>query len=437
MTDTRFARRASSSNPSVLLLGGSAQNSDFVGETRRHNLKLIVVDKNPNCALALTADHFVNADCRDTETILNELGSWRETIFAVLTFSELTESVAQLCQDLDLPGASKAAAELFQSKVEAKKVFVAEGVPTPPAFLDKQIDWETLSPKSPLIKYDSAERWVLKPTSESGGRGISFHPNLSACLRTWARKERPSRWLAEQVVDGIHVDGNAFIASNGEFVRLGLSQRTFGGSGSREESVVTPPRISAQLSEEIYRAIEKGARAAGVSFGPVKADLIASEQGVFVLEMATRLHGPKLSVTAFTHVYRNYFDVIFMLYREAYRISGVAENRRSFSTTNELKLSGKTFLSVALERPAGRVRHISRMIPYLNAPGLPRVIIFLGENDVIEKDKNRESAIGFVYGAFEDDEFGTRCVHRIRRIAERGIVVSKLSDASQAEGRLT
>ena len=437
MTRSRTTRRLVIQKPTILLLGGSAQNSDFVDEISRLNLRLVVVDKNPTCALAPTADRFINSDCRDTEAILEGLGSWRETIFAVVTFSELTESVAQLSQDLNLPGATKAAAELFQSKVEAKKVFVAKGVPTPPAFVADQINWETLSPKTPSIEIGAAERWILKPTSESGGRGISFHPTLFACLKEWARKEQPSRWLAEQVVDGIHIDGNAFIDSNGEFVRLGLSQRTFGGSGSREESVETPPRISAQLSEQIYRAIEKGARAAGVSFGPVKADVIASEQGVFVLEMATRLHGPKLSVTAFTHVYRNYFDVIFMLYWEAISSSDLLEERGPFSTSSELKFSGKTFLSVALTKPAGRVTRISRMVPFLNAPSLPRVVIFVGENDLIEDDKSRESAIGFVFGAFEDREFGIRCVRKICRIAERGIAISKLNDMSQIKGSFT
>lgn len=431
MTDTRFARRPSSSNPSVLLLGGSAQNSDFVGETRRHNLNLIVVDRNPNCALALTADHFVNADCRDTETILNELGFWRETIFAVLTFSELTESVAQLCQDLDLPGASKATAELFQSKVEAKKVFVAEGVPTPPAFLDKQIDWETLSPKSPSIKFDATERWILKPTSESGGRGISFHPNLPACLRMWASKERPDQWLAEQVIDGIHIDGNAFITSNGEFVRLGLSQRTFAGSGAREETVEIPPSISTQVADEVYLATEKGARAAGVTFGPVKVDAVVSDQGVFVLEMATRLHGPKVSVTAFPHVYRNYSDVVFSLYWEGVRKLLPVDSSDACFSGEELDWSGETFLAVALSKPGGRVKSISRKIPFLNAPQLPRVLLYIEEGDIVEQDELREIAIGFVYGAFIDRDFGFDRVRRIKALVERGIVMGDPVDSPE------
>lgn len=419
--------------PSVLLLGGSAQMTDFIKEIRRLKLRLVVVDKNPNCALARAADFFINVDCRDAQRIVESLGHWQQSIFAVLTFSELTESVAQVCDSLRLPGADRASAALFQSKIESKKLFKARGVPTPQALLASQIDWQTLSPRARFAEGRTPKRWVLKPTSGSGGREISFHPTLMSCIEAWAKKERRNQWLAEHAVEGIHIDVNAFIDSSSEFVRLGLSQRTFGGSGSREESVETPPQINDQLADEIYRAVEKGARAAGVSFGPLKADVVATGQGVFVLEMATRLHGPKLSVTAFSHVYRNYFDVILSLYWEGFRSAALLETFQPAFQNGRLVYSGKVFLSVALTKPEGRVQRLSRKIPFLNSSGLPRVVIFVGEDDLIEPDGSRESAIGFVYGAFEDRDLGSRRVRRIREIAERGILISRPNDSCDAK----
>jgi hypothetical protein len=96
-------------------------------------------------------------------------------------------------------------------------------------------------------------------------------------------------WIVEPFIEGRHIDLNGFFW-HGRYYWNGIMEKET--RGTLPSWGWAPVDLDAGTITRAYGCLEKGARALGLTEGPVKGDLILMEDGTLVtLEIEPRLHG--------------------------------------------------------------------------------------------------------------------------------------------------
>lgn len=103
----------------------------------------------------------------------------------------------------------------------------------------------------------------------------------------------PRDMMIEEYVEGSMHDVNGVFDYKGEFTPLGCFDRFFQENAPIESGAVYPSQLDNELVNEAYELTRRAAIALGIIWGPVKSDLVLTRQGFQILEISTRLHGPK------------------------------------------------------------------------------------------------------------------------------------------------
>ncbi len=144
---------------------------------------------------------------------------------------------------------------------------------------------------------------VLKPAVLSGSRGVIRADEPQAFIAAFERLQRlleteDVRALHDPAADLIIIE--SFIPGR-EFALEGLLQKgnlqtlaifekpdPLDGPFFEETIYLTPPRVSAEVQEQIQEGIAAATSALGLHHGPVHAECRVNDDGVFVLEVAAR-----------------------------------------------------------------------------------------------------------------------------------------------------
>ena len=149
---------------------------------------------------------------------------------------------------------------------------------------------------------------VLKPLIFSASRGVIRADDPSGFVAAWRRiarllgdtraerrprgEEEAREVLVEAFVPGAEVALEALLRGGAlEVLALFDKPDPLDGPYFEETIYVTPSRHPAALQREIERIVADGARALGLSEGPLHAELRLSPQGPVVLEIAARSIG--------------------------------------------------------------------------------------------------------------------------------------------------
>jgi len=144
---------------------------------------------------------------------------------------------------------------------------------------------------------------VLKPLMLSGSRGVIRADNsaefiaaakiIQKILSTEACDEYESQhFLIEQFLQGQEIAIDGFV-QNGRFILLSLFDKPdpLNGPYFEESFYITPSIHPAKVQQEIINEIEKCCHAYGLTHGPIHAEARLTDQGIFLIEMASRTIG--------------------------------------------------------------------------------------------------------------------------------------------------
>ena len=133
---------------------------------------------------------------------------------------------------------------------------------------------------------------ILKPVNSCGSQGVRsvWDPkDLQQAYR--AAQQFSESILVEQIVMGHHVDVNALFVE-GRFLKGGIMDRFFSELPYHYPIWgCQPSSLSAAQEDAVYSTVEKAARALGIEDGPLKADLIWTNEKPVILDLAPRFHG--------------------------------------------------------------------------------------------------------------------------------------------------
>ena len=207
-----------------------------------------------------------------------------------------TVLAAHVSAALDLPGNPPVATETSRNKLAARRAFAAAGLLTP-RFEVVSVS-ESQSPHTSL-----AYPVVVKPLALSGSQGVIRADDdeslalamdrVSRLLRTTdiaiERENAHEYVLIETFIPGKEyaVEG---VLTDGAFQVFTIFDKpdSLDGPFFEETIYVTPSRASAETQKAIVGAIASAIRILGLRHGPVHAECRVNDQGIYVLEVASR-----------------------------------------------------------------------------------------------------------------------------------------------------
>ena len=207
-----------------------------------------------------------------------------------------TVLAAHVSAALDLPGNPPVATERSRNKLAARRAFAAAGLLTP-RFEVVSVS-ESQSPHTSL-----SYPVVVKPLALSGSQGViradddeslaQAMDRVSRLLRTTdiaiERENAHEYVLIETFIPGKEyaVEG---VLTDGAFQVFTIFDKpdSLDGPFFEETIYVTPSRASAETQKAIVGAIASAIRILGLRHGPVHAECRVNDQGIYVLEVASR-----------------------------------------------------------------------------------------------------------------------------------------------------
>lgn len=279
----------------LMLIGAGAEQVPGIKLAKEMGLRVVVTDMNPEAPGFVFADDHIVASTYDVErtvTLASEYDS-KNRIDGVMTVSaDVPLTVANVAHRLGLPGVSLETARLASDKLAMKVKFQRDGIPIP-WFREVQ----TLSE----LKQAVTERGyplVIKPVDSRGARGV-LRLTKDVDLG-WAHEAAKScspsgRVMVEEFLFGPQVSTES-IVYDGKVFTPGFSDRNYEllercAPYMIENGGELPSFLPEPQQEAVRSVVERAARSMGIDYGTAKGDIVVTEDGPKVIEMAARLSG--------------------------------------------------------------------------------------------------------------------------------------------------
>ncbi len=287
--------------PRVLLLlpVASYRNEDFLGAAQELGVQVIAAaDHCHRLAPLMGMSPILSLPFDQPEIAAQQaLVALGRRVDAVLAVDDHgLELAALLREKLGLPGISPQAVRATRDKLAFRQLLKTQGFKCP-QFRSAMNEDDALA-LAPSLQYPV----VVKARRLSASRGVvraddaaSFVQAVAQVRRIQATADREAAQLGLVVEDFIPGAEYALegLLENGELRVLALFDKPdpLDGPYFEETIYVTPSRLSADMQAAIAVEVQRACALAGLTSGPVHAEMRVNEHGIWLLEVAARSIG--------------------------------------------------------------------------------------------------------------------------------------------------
>lgn len=280
----------------LLVLAASSDQIFMMKTAQAMGLRVLTVDMNPKSTGFQVADDYAVISTRDVPALREFLDDYRRQghrIVGVTTMgSEIPDIIATLSQHLGTPSISLESARLATNKYEMKVRFREKGIPIP---------WfREIHSVADLKRAVSEQGYplVIKPIDRSGSRGV-FRLDEGCDLDDLFAKSKAfsysGRVQVEKFLDGLQISTET-IMYHGQGVTPGFSDRNYNLLEQflpqiMENGGWMPSTLSGAERKQVEDLVVRTSLALGVTDGVTKGDVVMTEEGPKMIEMAARLSG--------------------------------------------------------------------------------------------------------------------------------------------------
>lgn len=277
----------------VLFVGAGRHQRRAIGRARELGLRVIAVDRNADALGLQAADIGEVVDFQDVAGVIDV--ARRNSVDGVLTISadRAVPIVAAVAEELGLPGIGTEVAHLMTNKIAMRRRLADAGVPQPRFAAAR--DLRTARAAAETVGFPS----VLKPADSGGQRGIfrlESIDDLEAHLHAALAESAGGEVVLESFHDALELNG-LVVARGGEATTLTLSDRLrppgvgFGVGWIH----VYPASIFADTLAEAEFVAAHATKALGLRDGIGFPQLLVTDEGVLVIEVAARIPGGQMA----------------------------------------------------------------------------------------------------------------------------------------------
>ncbi|WP_461638894.1 ATP-grasp domain-containing protein [Labilibaculum euxinus] len=274
-------------NKTVLIVGGGFGQIPAIKKALDLNLKVVVVDKNPEAPGMKLAHYSYPVDIIDIDGVL-EIAKMH-SIDGVLTMqTDLPiPTIGAINDELNLNGVSYATAISCSHKMETRKLLKQQNVSQPDFVVVKSVEEAYLAAQK--INYPV----IIKAVDSSGSRGVTkvtSENGIFIAFEEALKYTRQKEVLVEEFIDGNELGAQAF-SVGGKCVKVLLHNDTIANG---EFMVPTghsfPISLSTEEKNHAEKAIVECVEALGIKEGPSNIDLIIDTNGkAKIIEVGARI----------------------------------------------------------------------------------------------------------------------------------------------------
>jgi biotin carboxylase len=277
----------------VLVLGAGYWQIPLIRTVRRLGFKPVAIDRDPSAPGAPEADRFEPINIVDSEGAI-KLGRELDIVGAVSDQTDLAvPALARICSELNLPGPSPETAYNTTNKGRMRELASQAGLINPRYRICSSVDeaLDSIDLETRAAPGGVGLPCVVKPTDAQASRGvlrIEKRKDLQPACEEAFGFSREGRILVEEYLVGteVTVEGCRYA---GETHLLAVSAKKH----------TPPPHIIAvnldfpapfppEIHEEIHRVYVALVDALGITAGSIHGELMVTDHGIFLVEMANR-----------------------------------------------------------------------------------------------------------------------------------------------------
>jgi len=286
---------------SIVMIGGGIQQVLAVKKLQDEGFQVIVSDMDSNADAAKIADFHICTSAKNVKDISTWiLQNKRELnikgIFTLIHFAYEVSLIAKTCK---LPTLEPNIILKADDKLLCKKMLEANNLPIAKYFEINSI--EDLKEKLKIIGYPA----ILKNTDSFGGKGtlkILNEKEVTKKWRTITEFTSSGSVILEEILKGDFIDLQGFMYEQ-KFSRAGTSSVWFteklegvNNTNPIETHHISPSIQPKKIIDDAFELFEKACIATKLTWGPVGIDLIKTKEGLKIIEISPRLHGPNGSL---------------------------------------------------------------------------------------------------------------------------------------------
>ena len=359
----------------VLFVGAGRHQRRAIARAQELGLRTVAVDRNPDAPGLKVADVGEVVDFVAVDRVID--AGQRHRADGVLTISadRAVPVVAAVAEALGLPGIGTGVAHVMTHKIAMRRQLAEAGVPQPRFAAAR--DWRTARAAAETVGFPA----VLKPADSGGQRGLfrlESLDDLEASLHIALRESAGGEVVLERFHEGLELNG-LVVARGGEAATLTLSDRLrppgvgFGVGWIH----VYPATIYGDTLEEAERVAAHAVRALGLRDGIAFPQLLVTEEGVLVIEVAARIPGGQMADLA-RHAVG--VDLVEIALRQA--LGEEVPDELALPRFQQ-PLAIRFFTASPGPLPTGRVTRIGSLEPVLGAPGVVQADTYLQVGETI------------------------------------------------------
>jgi len=283
----------------LLVLGGGSDQLFMIRTAQRMGLKVIVIDIDSNAPGFIEADEYKQISTRDLESISKFIKNYQKNngkIDGVSTMgSDIPHIVARVANLLNSPSISVESGDLATNKFRMKEQFTKYNVATPNFLLARNMD--DLNKAFKLF----GERLVIKPIDQAGSRGVSLvtkEDNIKSLFEHAFENTDQDYVLIEEFINGPQISTESLII-DGELYTPGYADRNYDDLEKFTPQIMENggwiPSLYLKEKEKVLSEIKNAALSLGINNSVIKGDIVLSDRGPLVIEIAARLSGGDFS----------------------------------------------------------------------------------------------------------------------------------------------
>ncbi len=276
----------------ILFVGAGRNQRRAIARVRELGARVVAVDRNADAPGFAEADAGEPVDFADAEAVA-DVGR-RHGVDGVMTLAadRAVPIVARVAELLGLPGIGSEAAHLATNKIAMRRVFAEQGVPQPRFAAVR--DWESAKAACGTIGFPA----VLKPADSAGQRGLFLVHDVDELARSLPLTLAAST-TREAVLETFHEgrEVNTLLVARADDLKLITASDRMRPEGIGFGVALThlyPSTLYGDVLEAVERVATAAVHATGIRNGIAYPQLLVSEDGVRVVEIAARIPGGQM-----------------------------------------------------------------------------------------------------------------------------------------------
>jgi len=375
----------------LIYIGASVLQVPAIAWAKAQGLRVVVTDTNPNAPGIALADDYKQiagddvdglvALAKDLKNTQDLAGCYCGSDFGLMAVA----CVGAVCLT---PAPKPQNVERALNKFTSTNVLRETGVSVPQGgCVESFADLKSLAT---TIGYPI----IVKPIDSSGSRGVRTVLNPTELEEAFKEAQKFSKAImVERVIEGDHIDVNGLFIDD-VFYPCGLLSRFFSPQPFNYPVWGGEPcLLNDAACQAVYDVVEAGARALGLTHGPVKADVIVSKDGPVVLEIAPRFHGDVSTSFVTPLATGNSASQAWFAYLAGHSFKEFLPNDTGAS------MSG--WMGVFPDQP-GRFDGLDGIEDALKTPGIDRIETIKKPGYKVDAIADNLAVMGFIWGQGDD-----------------------------------